>query len=96
MWKRGDLMKKFYIVLIVFMTFLLFMIGHISSAMIFDTSKINLNTATKDELMTLPTIGKKLADVIIRSRPIKDFEQLDQIGGIGDKRMNILREKVDF
>ena len=56
---------------------------------------LNLNTATREQLMTLPGISKSLADAIIAQRSIRSFsfmEDLKIIKGIGDKRVEALRE----
>lgn len=58
--------------------------------------KINLNTASRDALTALPGIGPKLADEIIRARPIRDFAALDAVRGIGAKKIEALRELVTF
>ncbi len=51
-------------------------------------SKININTATKKELVTLKHVGDKLADRIIEYReahPFKSIEEIMQVKGIGQK-----------
>jgi DNA uptake protein ComE-like DNA-binding protein len=58
--------------------------------------RINLNTATSAEIESLPGIGPKLAEQIIRARPIKDLAALDAIRGIGPKKIEALRELVSF
>ncbi len=45
--------------------------------------KIDPNTAARDELMGIPTIGEKTADAIIEGRPYKTFQDLLKVGGIG-------------
>ena len=53
--------------------------------------KTNINTATKKELMNLPSIGDKRADDIIRYRTTKKFESIDEIKyvrSIADKTFN--------
>ena len=49
---------------------------------------INLNTCTKEELMTVPNIGLSKAEAIIKYRiengSFKSIEELKNINGIGD------------
>ncbi|NLX83959.1 MAG: helix-hairpin-helix domain-containing protein [Clostridiales bacterium] len=59
------------------------------------SSKINLNTATLDELMHMPGIGQYLAEQIIAQRahhPFYFIEDLMVISGIGEKRIKALAE----
>jgi competence ComEA-like helix-hairpin-helix protein len=60
---------------------------------------INLNTATKEELDTLPGISGKLAEKIIAARQQKPFtslEDLDRVSGIGKGKINKLQGKVSW
>jgi DNA uptake protein ComE-like DNA-binding protein len=59
-------------------------------------SRTNVNTATMAELEALPGIGPKTAEVLIRARPIKDFEALDAIPGFGPKKIEALRGLIRF
>ncbi|MBQ2614154.1 MAG: helix-hairpin-helix domain-containing protein [Clostridia bacterium] len=51
--------------------------------------KINLNTATKEELMTLSGVGEKIAERILEKREtlggFHSVEQITEIQGIGEK-----------
>ncbi len=59
---------------------------------------VNLNTATKKELMTLDGIGDKKAEEIIKYRektPFQKPEDIKNIKGIGDKLFDKIKDKVE-
>lgn len=61
--------------------------------------KINLNTATQEELETLPGVGAKLAQNIIAARQKKPFtslEDLDQVSGVGPKLLEKIRDRITW
>ena len=59
------------------------------------TFRIDWNTVVHGELQTLPGIGPKLAENIIRYRdehaPIRNFDEIMNVSGIGIKRYNTLK-----
>jgi competence ComEA-like helix-hairpin-helix protein len=44
---------------------------------------VDINHASRDELMTLPGIGEKTANAIIEARPYQSLEDLDRANGVG-------------
>lgn len=63
-----------------------------------DSSLISLNTATKDQLMTLSGIGESKANSIIEYRtlngPFKSIEDLKNITGIGDSIFDQIKDYI--
>jgi competence protein ComEA len=61
-------------------------------------ARVNLNTATAADLETLPGIGEVLAERILDHRtkhgPFRRVEDLLEVSGIGDKRLEDLRDRV--
>ncbi|MCL2924597.1 MAG: DUF655 domain-containing protein [Trichodesmium sp. MAG_R04] len=71
-----------------------------TETLVIDTNnKINLNTATAEELEILPGVGPKLAERIIQARKNKPFASLadlDQVPGIGPKMLDKLNDRVTW
>jgi competence protein ComEA len=63
-----------------------------------DTQKIDINTADAAVFATLPGIGPKLSRAIVAYRdengPFGDIEDLRNVGGIGEKRFEAIKELV--
>jgi competence protein ComEA len=62
-----------------------------------NNSKININTADKNELKTLPGIGDSIAQKIVEYRENKIFENIEDIKnitGIGEVKYNLIKELI--
>jgi len=55
---------------------------------------ININTAAKAELRTLPQIGAATADRIVAGRPFSSIEDLKQVAGINETLFAKLADRV--
>ena len=54
---------------------------------------LDINTASREELVALKGIGEELASAIIRARPLKTVDDLLSIPGIGGKNLDKLKEQ---
>ena len=62
-----------------------------------DNKKISINTATKEELLTLPDIGDSKANAIIEYRKkskFKSIEDIKKVSGIGDKLYDKIKDFI--
>lgn len=55
---------------------------------------VNINQATKEELMSLPGIGEKLSNTIIENRPYSSIHDLKRIKGLGEGIFKSIEKKV--
>ena len=60
--------------------------------------KVNINTANKEKLETLPGIGetnaKKIIDYREENGKFKSIEDIKNVSGIGDAKFNSLKDKI--
>lgn len=62
-----------------------------------DSGKVNINTATKEVLMTLKGVGDKIADRIIEYRTAQPFEvpeDIMKVKGIGEKVFDENKDRI--
>lgn len=75
-------------------------VGSSTAGSVSDDGKININTATKEELMKLPRIGETTAVRIIEYREknglFKSISDLKKVGRIGDKTIENIKEKISI
>ena len=61
------------------------------------TGLININTATKEQLMTLPGIGEATADAIIAYReatPFTSTQDITNVSGIGESKYDRIKDLI--
>ena len=58
------------------------------------TGRINLNTATREELEALPEIGPVKAQAIIDARPFKSTEDVMRVTGIKEATYEAIRDQI--
>ena len=57
-------------------------------------SPLDLNTATHSELCLLPHVSETMATEIMGTRPLFSIDQLDDVYGIGEKKLAGIRPHV--
>ncbi len=67
----------------------------LNTTLLFAQEKLNLNTATLEQLKALPGIGEATAKKILELREskggFKSLEELKEVKGIGDKKFEVLK-----
>jgi len=59
-----------------------------------EKQKVNINTATIEELKTLPSVDFKKANIIVNNRPYKNIHDITKLRGIGDESMSRLETLI--
>jgi competence protein ComEA len=79
-------------------TVLLFIFACLPALWAEDSQKININTASADELMNLKGIGEKKAETIVDFRknngPFEQPEDLIKVPGIGPKTLEANKNRI--
>jgi competence protein ComEA len=87
-------MRAFKIILTISLVFFLFS----SYGFAEEAKKININTATVEELATLPGVGNTIAKNIVEYREkngsFKTIEELKNVKGIGDKKFEAIKDSI--
>jgi competence protein ComEA len=65
-----------------------------SAAKLAAGEKININTASKEQLDKLPGIGPVKAQAIIDGRPYKSIEDIKKVKGIKEKEFNKIKDVI--
>lgn len=55
---------------------------------------VNLNSATAEELLTLPGVGPAMAERIIERRPYRSFDDVLAVPGISDQKLQAMIERL--
>lgn len=65
-----------------------------------ETNKVNINSATIEELDKVPGIGpttaQKIVDYREKNGQFNSIDELKKVGGIGDKTINKFRDNIDI
>jgi competence protein ComEA len=60
------------------------------------SGRLNLNTATTEQLEALPKVGPSMAALIVKARPLRSMADLDAIKGVGESTLKALTPLVSF
>ncbi|GGS20619.1 ComEA family DNA-binding protein [Deinococcus knuensis] len=60
------------------------------------SGRVNLNTATPEQLEALPKVGPSLAAKLIAGRPYRSLADLDRVKGVGPSTLKTLTPLVTF
>jgi DNA uptake protein ComE-like DNA-binding protein len=54
--------------------------------------KININTASKDEIASLPEVGEERAQTLVEERPFRSWDEIDELPGFSEGLIRDIRE----
>lgn len=60
------------------------------------SGRLNLNTASREQLEALPKVGPALAERILAGRPYRSLADLDRVKGVGPGTLRALGPLVTF
>ncbi|WP_380062029.1 ComEA family DNA-binding protein [Deinococcus hohokamensis] len=60
------------------------------------SGRLNLNTATAEQLEALPKVGPALAQRLMAARPYRALADLDRVKGVGPATLKVLAPLVTF
>lgn len=60
------------------------------------SGRVNLNSASREQLEALPRVGPALAARILAARPYRSLADLDRVKGIGPSTLSALAPLVSF
>ncbi|MDV6374153.1 ComEA family DNA-binding protein [Deinococcus arenicola] len=60
------------------------------------SGRVNLNTATQEQIEALPRVGPSMAAKIMAARPIRSQADLDAIKGVGEATLKLLTPLVSY
>ena len=55
---------------------------------------VDLNHATKEEMLTLPGINEEIAEGIMEQRPFETFADLERVEGLTDQMVNAMIDRL--
>ena len=73
---------------------ILFALAMLAAPMAASAADIDINSATKTELVTLKGVGDARADAIIKGRPYKGKDELVQKGIVPEAVYNDIKDKI--
>jgi hypothetical protein len=64
--------------------------------MVMAQKKININTASKEELATLPKIGEEQAQTLVEERPFSSWDEIDELPGFDERLVRDIQKSGGY